>query len=83
MTDETGAPAGLIQEQLNLVTAYKFHCWSHSPENKVKFLAEAAVFHKHREEQKPPDEEEDEEDEDEFLVRCDSHSSSEELSDAE
>ena len=60
-----------------------FHYWSHSTENKVKFLAEAVVFHKHHEEQKPPDEEEDEEDEEEFLVLCDSYSSEEELSDAE
>ena len=42
--------------------------WSHSTEHKVKFLAEAVVFHKHREEQKPPDEEEDEEDKEEFLA---------------
>ena len=30
---------------------------SHSTENKMKFLAEAVVFHKHREEQEPPEEE--------------------------
>ena len=57
-----------------------FHYWSHSTENKVKFLAEAVVFHKHREEQKPPDKEEDEE---ELLVFRNSYSSKEELSDAE
>ena len=80
LTDETGAPAGppagLTQEQWNLATAYIFHYWSHSTENKVKFPAEAVVFHKHREEQKPPDEEE-------FLVLQNSYSSEEELSDAE
>ena len=53
-----------------------FHYWSHSTENKVKFLAEAVVFHKHREEQKPPEEEEEDE---EFT----SYSSKEELSDAQ
>ena len=73
LTDETGAPAGLTQEQWNLATAYMFHYWSHSTENKVKFLAEAVVFHKHREEQKPPEEGK------EFT----SYSSKEDLSDAE
>ena len=46
LTDETGAPAGLTQEQWNLATAYMFYYWSHSTENKVKFLSEAVVFHK-------------------------------------
>ena len=36
-----------------------FHYWSHNTENKVKFLAEAVVFHKHCEEQEPPDEKEE------------------------
>ena len=35
-----------------------FHYWSHSTENKLKFLAEAVAFHKHHEEQEPPEEEE-------------------------
>ena len=76
LTDETGSSAGLTQHQWNIVTDYTFHLWSDSTENKVKFLADAVVFHKHREEQKPPDEEEDEED-------SYSYSSEEELSDAE
>ena len=45
------------QEQWNLATVFKFHYWSHSSENKMKFLAEAFVFHKHREEQEPQEEE--------------------------
>ena len=83
MIDKAGAPAGQTQEQWNLTTAYIFHYWSNSTENKVRFLAEAVVFYKHCEEQKPPDEKEDEEDEEEFLVLRDSYSSEEELSDAE
>ena len=59
LTDKTGAPAGLTHEQWNLATVFIFHYWSDSTENKMKFLHEAGVFHKHREEQEPPDEEEE------------------------
>ena len=48
--------------QWNLVTAYIVHLRSHSPENKVKFLADAVAFHKHRADEDSSEEDFSEED---------------------